>query len=78
VRRAGEGATAVCRHVAMTEGESAIPKMRSETATRTYAHMEELVAGAFMLMQSDLEKPTIIGGDENVTVGRGRCVSGRR
>lgn len=35
---------------------------------RAYTYVDDLVEGVYMLMQSDLDGPTIVGGDEYVTV----------
>jgi GDP-D-mannose 3',5'-epimerase len=75
---------AICRKVAMAEActepcpersrrESecdggTIPVWGDGTAIRAYTYVDDLVEGVYMLMQSDLERPTIIGSDEYVTV----------
>jgi len=45
-----------------------IPVWGDGTAIRAYTYVDDLVEGVYMLMQSDLEGPTIIGSDEYVTV----------
>jgi GDP-D-mannose 3',5'-epimerase len=47
---------------------STIPVWGDGTAIRAYTYVDDLVEGVYMLMQSDLEGPTIIGSDEYVTV----------
>jgi GDP-D-mannose 3',5'-epimerase len=59
---------AICRKVAMAEDGGTIPVWGDGTAIRAYTYVDDLVEGVYMLMQSDLEGPTIIGGDEYVTV----------
>jgi nucleoside-diphosphate-sugar epimerase len=65
---------AICRKVAMADpstisGQAAtIPVWGDGTAVRAYTYVDDLVEGIYLLMQSDLEGPTIIGGDEYVTV----------
>jgi nucleoside-diphosphate-sugar epimerase len=59
---------AICRKVAMAEDGGAIPVWGDGTAVRAYTYVDDLVEGVYLLMQSDLEGPTIIGGDEYVTV----------
>jgi len=38
------------------------------TRSANYAHVDDLVEGDYMLMQSDLEGPANIGSEERVTV----------
>ena len=59
---------AICRKVAMAEDGGTIPVWGDGTAIRAYTYVNDLVEGVYLLMQSDLEGPTIIGGDEYVTV----------
>jgi nucleoside-diphosphate-sugar epimerase len=59
---------AICRKVAMAEDGGTIPVWGDGTAVRAYTYVDDLVEGVYLLMQSDLEGPTIIGGDEYVTV----------
>ena len=59
---------AICRKVAMAEDGGTIPVWGDGTAIRAYTYVDDLVEGVYMLMQSDLEGPTIIGSDEYVTV----------
>ncbi|MFW6116416.1 MAG: GDP-mannose 4,6-dehydratase, partial [bacterium] len=59
---------AICRKVAMAEDGATIPVWGDGTAIRAYTYVDDLVEGVYMLMQSDLQGPTIIGGDEYVTV----------
>jgi len=59
---------AICRKVAMAEDGGTIPVWGDGTAIRAYTYVDDLVEGIYTLIQSDLEGPTIIGGDEYVTV----------
>lgn len=59
---------AICRKVAMAEDGGTIPVWGDGTAVRAYTYVDDLVEGVYMLMESDLEGSTIIGGDEYVTV----------
>ena len=59
---------AICRKVAMANDGGTIPVWGDGTAVRAYTYVDDLVEGIYLLMQSDLEGPTIIGGDEYVTV----------
>jgi len=59
---------AICRKVAMAEDGGIIPVWGDGTAIRAYTYVDDLVEGVYMLMQSDLEGPTVIGGSEYVTV----------
>ncbi|HDQ73511.1 MAG TPA: NAD-dependent epimerase/dehydratase family protein [Chloroflexi bacterium] len=59
---------AICRKVAMAEDGGTIPVWGDGTAVRAYTYVDDTVRGIYMLMQSDLEGATIIGGDEYVTV----------
>ncbi len=59
---------AICRKVAMAEDGGTIPVWGDGTAIRAYTYVDDLVEGVYLLMQSDLQGPTIIGGDEYVTV----------
>jgi nucleoside-diphosphate-sugar epimerase len=52
----------------MAEDGGTIPVWGDGTAIRAYTYVDDLVEGVYMLMQSDLEGPTIVGGDEYVTV----------
>ena len=62
----------------MAQDGGTIPVWGDGTAMRAYTYVDDLVEGVCMLMQSDLEgaaslpfsfkEPTIIGGDEYVTV----------
>jgi len=52
----------------MAEDGGIIPVWGDGTAIRAYTYVDDLVDGVYMLMQSDLEGPTIIGSDEYVTV----------
>ncbi|NQV16450.1 NAD-dependent epimerase/dehydratase family protein, partial [bacterium] len=58
---------AICRKVAKAEN-GIIPIWGDGTAIRAYTYVDDIVDGIYTLMQSDLEGPTIIGGDEYVTV----------
>jgi len=46
------------------------------TAIRAYTYVDDLVEGVYMLMQSDLEGPAIIGSDEYVTVDEAASLLG--
>lgn len=59
---------AICRKVAMAEDGGTIPVWGGGMAIRAYTYVDDLVDGVYMLMQSNLEGPTIIGSDEYVTV----------
>jgi GDP-D-mannose 3',5'-epimerase len=59
---------AICRKVAMAEDGGTIEVWGDGTAIRNYTYIDDMVEGIYMLMQSDLEGPVNIGGDEYVTV----------
>jgi len=59
---------AICRKVAMAEDGGTIPVWGGGSAIRAYTYVDDLVAGVYLLMQSDLEDPTNIGSKEYVTV----------
>jgi len=59
---------AICRKVAMAEDGGTIPVWGDGTAIRNYTYVDDLVEGIYLLMQSDLEGPVNIGGEEYVTV----------
>jgi GDP-D-mannose 3',5'-epimerase len=59
---------AICRKVAQAEDSGIIEVWGGGTAIRAYTYVDDLVEGVYMLMQSNLEGPTIIGSDEYVTV----------
>ncbi len=59
---------AICRKVAMAENSGTVPVWGDGTAIRAYTYVDDLVEGVYVLMQSDLEGPAIIGSDEYVTV----------
>ena len=59
---------AICRKVAMAKDGGTIPVWGDGTAIRAYTYVDDLVEGVYMLMHSDLEGPTNIGGFEYVTV----------
>jgi len=67
---------AICRKVAMAEdGPSTgsgqggtIPVWGDGSGIRNYTYVDDLVEGICLLMQSDLEDSTNIGGEEYVTV----------
>ena len=52
----------------MAEDGGTIPVWGGGSAIRAYTYVDDLVEGVYTLMQSDLKAPTIIGGDEYVTV----------
>ena len=57
---------AICRKVAESDGT--IEVWGDGTAIRSYTYVDDMIEGIYMLMQSDLEGPTIIGSDERVSV----------
>lgn len=59
---------AICRKVAEANDGGSIEVWGDGTAIRNYTYIDDLVAGIYMLMQSDLEGPVNIGGEEYVTV----------
>jgi len=59
---------AICRKVAEAEDGGTIEIWGDGTAVRNYTYIGDLVEGIYALMQSDLEGPVNIGGDELVTV----------
>jgi nucleoside-diphosphate-sugar epimerase len=61
---------AICRKVAEAEDGGTIEVWGDGTAVRNYTYVDDLVRGIYMLMQSSLEGPTNIGGDEHVTVAQ--------
>jgi len=59
---------AISRKVAEAEDGGIIEVWGDGTAIRNYTYVDDLVEGIYMLMQSDLEGPVNIGGEEYVTV----------
>jgi len=69
---------AICRKVALAPTGGTIPVWGDGSAVRAYTYVDDMVEGIYTLMHSDLEgaaslpfsfaDPTIIGGDEYVTV----------
>jgi nucleoside-diphosphate-sugar epimerase len=59
---------AICRKVAEAKDGGTIEVWGDGTAVRNYTYVDDLVEGIDILMQSDLEGPVNIGGDEHVTV----------
>lgn len=59
---------AICRKVAMAENGDTIPVWGDGSAIRNYTYVDDLVKGIYALMQSDLEVPVNIGGEEYITV----------
>jgi len=59
---------AICRKVAEAEDGGTIEVWGDGTAVRNYTYIDDMVEGIYMLMQSDLDGPVNIGGDEYVTV----------
>jgi GDP-D-mannose 3',5'-epimerase len=59
---------AICRKVAMAEDGGTIPVWGDGSAIRAYTYVDDIVEGVYTLMQSDLEGPVNIGGEEYVTV----------
>ena len=61
---------AICRKVAEAEDGGTIEVWGNGMAVRNYTYVDDLVEGVYLLMQSNLEGPANIGGDEHVTVGQ--------
>ena len=61
---------AICRKVAEAEDGGTIEVWGNGMAVRNYTYVDDLVEGVYLLMQSNLEGPVNIGGDEHVTVGQ--------
>jgi nucleoside-diphosphate-sugar epimerase len=59
---------AICRKVAEAGDGGTIEVWGDGTAVRNYTYVDDLVEGIFVLMQSELEGPVNIGGEEYVTV----------
>ena len=59
---------AICRKVAEAHDGGTIEVWGNGAAVRNYTYVDDLVEGIFTLMQSDLEGPVNIGGDDHVTV----------
>jgi len=59
---------AICRKVAEAEDGGTIEVWGDGTAIRNYTYVDDLVEGIYMLIQSNLEGPVNIGGEEYVTV----------
>lgn len=59
---------AICRKVAMTPEGGTIPVWGDGSAVRAFTYVNDIIAGIQMLMRSNLDKPTNIGGNEYVTV----------
>jgi GDP-D-mannose 3',5'-epimerase len=59
---------AICRKVATAEDGGTIPVWGDGSAIRAYTYVDDMVEGVYTLMQSDLEGPVNIGGEEYVTV----------
>ncbi len=59
---------AVCRKVAEAEDGGAIEIWGDGTAVRSYTHVNDMVEGVYLLMQSDLEGPVNIGCPQYVSV----------
>lgn len=59
---------AICRKVAEAGGGGTIEVWGDGTAIRSYTYVDDMVAGIYRLMQSDLEGPTNIGSPEYVSV----------
>jgi len=59
---------AICRKVAEAKDGGTIEIWGDGTAIRNYTYIDDMVEGIYLLMHSELEGPTIIGGDEYVTV----------
>src|SRR3989442_12285647 len=60
---------AICRKVAEAADGGTIEVWGNGTAVRNYTYVDDLVEGVYLLMQSNLEVPANIGGDEHVSVG---------
>jgi nucleoside-diphosphate-sugar epimerase len=59
---------ATCRKVAEAEDGGTIEVWGDGTAIRSYTHVNDMVEGVYLLMQSDLEGPVNIGCPQYVTV----------
>jgi nucleoside-diphosphate-sugar epimerase len=59
---------AICRKVAQAEDGGSFEVWGDGTAIRAYTYVDDLVDGIYLLMQSDMRKPTTIGSLEFVTV----------
>ena len=59
---------AICRKVAKAKDGGVIPVWGDGTAIRAYTYVDDTVEGIYTLMQSDLEGPVNLGGNEYVTV----------
>ncbi len=59
---------AICRKVAEAKDGGTIQAWGDGSAIRSYIYIDDLIEGIYMLMQSDLEKPTNIGSPEYVSV----------
>jgi nucleoside-diphosphate-sugar epimerase len=59
---------AICRKVAEAPDGGTIPVWGDGSALRNYTYVDDLVEGIYLLMQSNLEDSTNIGGEEYVTV----------
>jgi nucleoside-diphosphate-sugar epimerase len=59
---------AICRKVAVAAEGGTIEVWGTGSAIRSYTYVDDMVAGIYALMQSDLEGPTNIGTSEYVTV----------
>lgn len=59
---------AICRKVAEAPDGGTIEVWGDGSAVRSYTYVDDMVAGIFALVQSDLEGPTNIGSSEYVTV----------
>jgi GDP-D-mannose 3',5'-epimerase len=66
--RVGKALAAVCRKVAEAPDGNITPIWGDGSAVRNYTYVGDLVEGIYLLMQSDLEDSTNIGGEEYVTV----------
>src|SRR6058998_3607380 len=59
---------AICRKVAEAADGGTIEVWGDGKAIRSYTYVDDMVDGIYKLMQSNLEGPVNIGGDEHVTV----------
>ncbi len=62
----------------MAQDDGTIPVWSDGTAIRAYTHVDDLVEGVYMLMQSDLQGLIMIGGDEYVTVDEAAALTADR
>ncbi len=59
---------AFCRKIAEAEAGGEVEMWGDGTAVRSFIYVDDLCAGIYALMQSDVREPTNIGTEERVTV----------